>query len=149
MLGEGRRDRPQQTANQPAPQQLTQFAFSHMFAETSEKHFQNPAVKEKFTEFLNTKKHNAMAPYGSKDYPLRTGPLSGVLHAGLTPDISVFYEIRGRNPHIIYLYFIATHDESGTSGAGRGHNIQKSWAKRVQRSRQQEFNIESQDPDQL
>jgi hypothetical protein len=148
MLSEGKRNRGQvQQTSATSTQPLTQFVMSRMFAETSEQHFVNEAVKESFKNFLETKKHDAMTPYGSRDRPLTAGPLQGILHAGLTLDIRVFYEIRGRKPHTVYLYFIATHDESGTAG-GKGFNIQKSWAKRIKRAKRDEFNIESQDPTQ-
>lgn len=146
MIDEGKKDRRPELAQPVRPAGNTQFAFSRMFAETSEKHFQNPAVEARFREFITHKTANAMTPFGKKDYPIGEGPLAGVLHAGLTHDISVFYEIRGRNPHVMYLYFIATHDEAGTVGGGKRRNVQKSWADRVEASRQQEFNLEDLDP---
>ena len=152
MIEEGKKNRrPAQAEPTPAQPTATsantQFAFSKMFAETSQRHFQNPAVEARFRDFLAHKTSNAMTPFGKKDYPLGEGPLAGILHAGLTSDVSVFYEIRGRNPHIMYLYFIATHDESGTVGGGKRLNVQRSWADRVAASRKTEFNIENLDPD--
>jgi hypothetical protein len=141
MLPEGRQD-------QPPSQALTLFAFSRMFAETSEYHFKNALVKERFQSFLETKKHNAMTPFGGKDYPIKAGPMAGILHSGLTSDISVFYEIRDRDPHRVYLYFIATHDEAGIASRGKNLRLQKNLGRKIQTARDQEFNIESQDPTQ-
>jgi len=119
----------------------TRFRFSELFLETSEQHFKNSLVTERFDSFLDTKKINAMTPFGSNDKPLGVGPMAGILHANLTHDIRIFYTVRDRNPHTVYLYFVATHDESGTVGGGRRSNIQKNWAKRIQNINKNEFGI--------
>jgi len=70
-------------------------------------------------EFIKTKQENPLQPYGSKDYKfLGKGPIAKNLpkmrHAGMTWDVSLFYEVEGKDPHILKLYGFFTHDESGT-----------------------------------
>ena len=92
-----------------------QFQVTDLFLETSRWHKNNTAgVDKRLDAFLQSKINNPIAPFGSKDYPMTNeGLLSGFMHAGLTSDISVFYKIRGKDPHIIELHAVMSHSEVG------------------------------------
>lgn len=95
-----------------------------LFEETSAVHFKkNKAAAEKFVEFLLAKKADPMAPFGAKDYPFKgDGPLHGLKHAALANDLRIIYDIEGKDPRVILLYYVGTHDEMGT---GQPPNIKR------------------------
>ena len=86
-------------------------------------------LADRFEEFLKTKKQNAMQPFGKVDKPfagdgfLRNAiPNETLIHAHLTHDISIIYSISGKDPRILKLYGVYSHDEMGT---GQPPNIKK------------------------
>lgn len=82
-------------------------------------------VKAKLADFIKSKTENPMAAFGGSDTPfISAGPLGkvGIKHAHLTRDISVLYTLSGKNPHVIKLYGIVSHADSGT---GTPANIKK------------------------
>ena len=91
-----------------------------LFVQTfKEKVHGNPAVDKKYKEFKSIKTQNPLQSYGAKDYPMiAQGPIGklipGMRHAHLTSDISVFYTIEGRDPTIIKLYGVFSHQDVGT-----------------------------------
>lgn len=118
---------------------MVEFHTSKMFYKTSRKHFKNKKIKEAFDAFLLVKSANPMEQFGSKDYPMRgKGPLNGVLHAGLTNDVSVFYQIKGKNPTNIYFYAIASHDEIGV-GQPPNRKRQRMFKKKIDNTHKKDF----------
>jgi mRNA-degrading endonuclease YafQ of YafQ-DinJ toxin-antitoxin module len=74
------------------------------------------------------KKQNPVQQVGGKDKPLsNAGQFDGMMHCGLTFDVSVFYRIEGSNPKVLKLYGLFSHDESGT-GSPASIKRQKSLA---------------------
>lgn len=80
-----------------------------------------PGVIKKIEDFKIAKENNPLAPYGSKDMSMAGvsgSPYSKYLpkarKAHLTPDISIIYELSGRNPTVIKLYGVFTHADLGT-----------------------------------
>lgn len=101
-----------------------------LFEETMRKHVQNPAVRKAMAEFIAWKKANPLLPFGSKDRRFASSnQLGEYTHAGLTFDVSVVYKISGRNPHVIYLYAVMTHDELGTGQPSNPKAIKSSYTK--------------------
>jgi mRNA-degrading endonuclease YafQ of YafQ-DinJ toxin-antitoxin module len=99
------------------------FKTCKLFDETKEKHFRNAKIKEAFGEFLKLKSKNPMEKFGSKDTPFAgNGPFHGLLHAALSNDIRIIYELKGKNPTTLFIYYVGTHDESGT---GQPANIKR------------------------
>jgi hypothetical protein len=89
----------------------------------------NRKLPERFETFLQTKMNNPMQPFGKSDRPFISAgvirnaiPNETLLHAHLTPDISVVYSITGKDEKVIKLYGVYTHDEMGI---GQPANIRK------------------------
>jgi hypothetical protein len=83
-------------------------------------------VTAKFKDFVEWKNLKLDA-YGSKDYPMNSrAPLGsmvpGLMHAGLTQDVSVFYKIHGRKPRYLDIYGLFRHKDIGI---GNTPNIKK------------------------
>lgn len=83
----------------------------------------------RFEDFLTSKKNNPLQPFGASDRPfLSAGFIRNavsnetLLHAHLTHDVSVVYSISGKDPKVLKLYGLLTHDEMGT---GQPPNIKK------------------------
>lgn len=108
------------------------FQFCPLFNETFGNHSE---VLNKLNAFMDSKSRDPLAPFGSSDKAFHSeGNFSRAVpklkHAHLTHDISVLYTVSGRDPTIIRLYGIFSHDESGT---GQPANIkrQKNLASRL------------------
>lgn len=98
-----------------------------------------PNIITKIEEFKKFKAANPIALYGNKDYSM-----SGVSHspyakylpkarkATLTSDISIIYELSGKNPTIIKLYGVFTHADLGTGQPSNPKRSEK-MAKRLAR----------------
>lgn len=91
-----------------------------------------PAVRKKFRDFMDLKRNNPNAPFGSSDKTFSSdgtfnSEIPGLRHAHITFDLSIVYKVVG---HQIYLYGFFTHDDLGT-GQPRNINRQKSAAKRL------------------
>ena len=88
-----------------------------------EKTQQRPVLADKIRDFLLAKEANPTQPFGSSDYAFShiLGDL-GLRHAKVTPDWSLLYTVSGRNPTIIKLYGVFSHDELGT---GQPANIKR------------------------
>lgn len=75
--------------------------------------------KKRLKEFLDFKMENPTQQFGGKDRPLlNAGPFEGMMHCGMTQDVSVFYRVSGSNPKIIKIYGLFSHAESGTGQPG-------------------------------
>jgi len=97
-----------------------------------------PLVLQKIAEFERAKAANPLAPFGSSDKPFASegvykNYLQKARKAHLSPDISVVYELSGRNPTTIKLYGVFTHADLGT-GQPANMKIQKNMAKRMANS---------------
>jgi hypothetical protein len=95
----------------------------------------SPQIVQKIKDFRELKGKNPMSPFGGNDKPfVGTGIfkqyLPKALKAHLTPDISIVYELSGRNPTKIKLYGVFTHADMGT-GQPPNTKIQKNLAKRL------------------
>lgn len=94
-----------------------------------------PGLQDKINEFLSFKRANPGQSWGGSDAPfVSAGPIGRALpklrHAHLNRDISLYYTIEGRNPTVIKLYGVFSHQESGTGTPGN-INKQKSLAKKL------------------
>lgn len=95
----------------------------------------SPQIVQKIKDFRELKSKNPMDPFGSNDRPFIGGGifkqyLPKALKAHLTPDISIVYELSGRNPTTIKLYGVFTHADMGT-GQPQNIKIQRNLAKRL------------------
>jgi hypothetical protein len=95
----------------------------------------SPNVIKKLKEFQALKASTPMKAFGTNDKPFAPAGifkqyLPKALKAHLTPDISIIYELSGRNPTRIKLYGVFTHAEMGT-GQPPNMKIQKNLAKRL------------------
>lgn len=84
-------------------------------------------VIDKLKDFIEFKKANPTAPYGSSDTKfVSRAPLGDAIpklrHAHLSHDFSVFYTVEGQNPTVLKLYGVFSHAESGT---GHSPNIKR------------------------
>lgn len=100
------------------------FQFCPLFQETFGNH---PQVLGRLNAFMDAKARDPLAAFGSSDKSfsgegLLTKSVPKLRHAHLTHDISLLYTIGGRDPTIIRLYGVFTHDESGT---GTPSNIKR------------------------
>jgi len=92
-----------------------EFKLCKLFRETTKDVFKkNPKAAQVFKDFMAAKTNDPMQPFGGKDLPFKGGDLKGYLHVALAHDLRLIYKIGGKNPTYIYLYFVGTHDESGT-----------------------------------
>lgn len=82
-------------------------------------------------EFLLAKRNNPLQPFGAKDYPFKAGPLKGIMHASLGYDLRLLYTIHGRNPNIISLIGIFSHEETGTEMGSPSIKMQSKLAKQI------------------
>lgn len=108
----------------PQPtQRVCRIMVTDLFNQTLTKYSTNAPVLKALKAFIEQKRAMPLEPFGSKDYPFKgDGPLHGIGHAGLTFDVSIVYKISGKNPNIITLYGIFSHDELGT---GQPANIKR------------------------
>ena len=78
-----------------------------------------PNIIEMVKDFRQFKSANPLAAYGKSDKSSSpdgnfNAEVPKIRHAHLTHDISIWYTISGKNPNVIRLYGIFSHDESGT-----------------------------------
>lgn len=103
-----------------APSRLVRFVGSDTYFATLKKYESDPQVLQALRNFIDFKRQNPLQQAGGKDRPyVGNGPLAGYVHAGLTRDISIVYTISGRDPHVIKLFGIYTHQDTGTGTPGR------------------------------
>lgn len=95
----------------------------------------SPHIIKKIEEFKAVKEANPLALFGSNDKSFASNGiykqyLPKALKAHLTSDISIVYELSGRNPTTITLLGVFTHADLGT-GQPANPKIQKNMAKRL------------------
>lgn len=98
---------------------------SKLFLNTLKNFRGDAQVIQAIQAFIAHKRNDPTAPFGSKDYPFRGASLKGYLHAGLTFDAQMVYTISGRDPHVIRLYGVFTHDDLGTGNPAQMKRQQK------------------------
>lgn len=111
------------------------FRRSALFNETLAKHKE---VAGRLQEFIRQKSEDPMSRFGAKDQHFSSSGIlqqTGLIHAHLTHDISILYKRHSKDPIIIDLYAILTHDELGT---GQPPNL-KQQKKMVKQLSSQEF----------
>lgn len=96
-----------------------------------------PNIVQKIKEFTAFKSQNPVSSYNVGDRPFKGEGiyrqyLPKAVKAHLTRDISIIYELSGRNPIVIKLYGVFTHADLGT-GNPANLKIQKNMAKRLSR----------------
>lgn len=87
---------------------------SKLFLSTLKNFRGDAQVIQAIQAFIAHKRKDPTTAFGSKDYPFRGSSLKGYMHAGLTFDAQMVYTIGGRDPHVIRLYGVFTHDDLGT-----------------------------------
>lgn len=113
------------------------FRTGKLYQETlAEKARAYPGLVQKLQDFRKFKSENPLQQFGATDKPFKGAGnfatvIPGLRHAHLTHDIMIVYTISGKNPTMINLYGIFSHDELGI---GQPQNIkrQKSQVKRMQ-----------------
>jgi len=102
-------------------------------------------ILQKIKEFMDYKSQNPLALFGGKDTPLAGvsgSPYSKYLpkarKAHLTPDISIIYELSGKNPTTIKLLGVFTHADLGT-GMPANKKRSEQMAKRLAREDLENF----------
>lgn len=109
----------------PSNEPKVQFSRCAFFEQTFQRYKTNARIVDALNHFIIHKSQNPLAPFGGKDRPFSAGPLKGILHASLTNDVSVLYKLGGRDPTIVYLYAIASHDEAGTGHPSNPKRMQQ------------------------
>jgi hypothetical protein len=102
-----------------------------------------PNILQKIKEFRDLKSQNPLARFGSNDKSFATGGvykkyLPKALKAHLTNDISIIYELSGKDPTKITLYGVFTHSQLGIDQTPN-HKIQKNMAKKLAREDLENF----------
>ena len=97
------------------------------------------AVRSKFRDFMELKRNDPHATFGSSDKPFQSKGkfgtiVPGIMHAHITGDLSIVYKVVGG---VVYLYGFYTHDELGT-GQPSNRNRQDSMAGKFSRMQFQE-----------
>ena len=93
---------------------VVQFRRTKLFNQTLANHKE---VAGKVEEFIKFKTNDPLGRFGKKDQHFVSGGVlsnTGMIHAHLTGDISLIYKRSGKNPTIIDLVAVLTHDELGT-----------------------------------
>lgn len=105
------------------------FRRCELFNKTLAKH---KNVAAKLAEFIQFKTADPMGRFGKKDQHFTAGPIkeTGVIHCHLTGDVSILYYRSGRDPMLIDLVMIGSHDELGTGQPGN-NKVQKQVIKAI------------------
>jgi hypothetical protein len=108
------------------------FDICPLFMETFGNHRE---VLKKLDEFIAAKTRDPLAAFGNSDKVFTRGtPIAEVMpklrKAHLNHDVSILYMISGRDPTVIRLYAVLSHDESGT-GQPSNMRVQRNMAKRL------------------
>lgn len=98
----------------PVDPRVCRILASNMFYQTLENFSTNVPALTALKAFIEQKRKSPLQSFGGKDYPFKGGDIKGYLHAGLTHDVFIVYTISGKNPNIITLYGVFTHDQLGT-----------------------------------
>lgn len=94
-----------------------------------------PNIIDLIRDFRDFKSANPLAAYGNSDKSSAPDgnfnqEVPKIRHAHLTHDVSIWYTISGKNPNVIRLYGVFSHDQSGT-GQPPARNVQKKLAKKM------------------
>lgn len=91
-------------------------------------------LTEKLNNFMSFKAGNPLSPFGGSDKKFASSGLynttiPNLRHAHLSDDISIVYKVHSRNPTLIDLYGLFSHEELGTGNPSKA-NAQKTMSKR-------------------
>lgn len=101
------------------PQRTVRILASDLYRRTLAGYSKQPRVLMALAEFLAFKRKDPTDKFGNKDKPFTNGDLRGYMHAGLSHDIQVVYTLSGKDPQVIVLHGIFSHDELGTGNPPR------------------------------
>jgi mRNA-degrading endonuclease YafQ of YafQ-DinJ toxin-antitoxin module len=92
-------------------------------------HYRN-LIERKLKAFFEVKMSNPLQSFGASDKPFSSDgvfnkTIPGLKHAHLTQDISIVYRLSGKNPTLLDLYGIFSHQDLGT-GQPPNRKVQKS-----------------------
>lgn len=86
-------------------------------------------LADRLADFLKIKEQDPMQRFSSKDAPFSSDgilkyaiPNETLMHSHLLHDLNILYTIQGKNPTVIKLYGVFTHDELGT---GQPPNVKR------------------------
>lgn len=95
------------------------------------------ALNTLIAQFKEAKSSKVPTKFGSRDAPFAVGtPLyqalksENLMHAHLGHDLNIIYTISGKNPRVIKLYILGTHDDLGI-GTPSNKKTQQKVAKRI------------------
>lgn len=96
---------------------------------------QDSNIRQLIKDFVDFKSKDPTARYGGKDESLSpqgiyTNEIPKIRKAHLTRDMSIWYTISGKDPHVIRLYGVFDHRESGT-GTPDNRKKQRTLASRM------------------
>ena len=101
-----------------------EFRKSSIFDQTvANKSQQAPNLLAKISSFVDAKSLNPLQPWGSRDKPFGAkGPIGMSMpklrYAHINNDLIIFYEMEGRDPTVIKLYGVFSHDDVGIGQPG-------------------------------
>lgn len=101
------------------PQRTVRILASDLYRRTLAEYSKQPRVLMALAQFLALKRRNPIEQFGNKDKPFTNGDLKGYLHAGLNHDIQIVYTLSGKDPQVIVLHGIFSHDQLGTGNPPR------------------------------
>lgn len=131
MLTRILREKKAKASAAPEPQKpTTKIQYSAAAKEDFKKY--KGQIGSKMADFITMKSKDPMAPFGSTDRHFTGGPLAGtgIIHAHLNHDVQVLYRRSGRNPTVIEILRIGSHDDFGT-GQPSNQKVMKNLAKQV------------------
>lgn len=114
----------------------TLFRYSSHFRDTAKSLLSRPGAEARFAEFVRAKQQDPTQQFGASDRPfVGASPLGLVrprlMHAHITQDLSVIYHVAGRDPTVISIHGVFSHDNIGT-GDPRNIRRQKNSADQFQ-----------------
>lgn len=102
------------------PTRLVRILASDQYRRTHAAYSKRPEIMMALAEFIAFKRKNPTTQFGNKDKPfISAGPLRGYMHSGLNHDIQIVYTLSGKDPRIMVLHGIFSHDELGTGTPAR------------------------------
>lgn len=124
------------TTVQPSQPNEVRFRYCPLYWETYRDTYYRS--KKEVMDFLLFKSKTPLAKYGTHDTPLKgifSKKIPGIWHAHLAKDINIVYRISGKNPTVIYLYGMFSHETLGTGNPSNPNRQKQS----TQRFTQQSF----------
>lgn len=92
-----------------------------LLTKTLDKYKTNKKVVEAFKAFVKQKTEQPTQPFGKTDYAFKVA--RDLMHAHLTQDVSVIYSVSGRDPTLLKLYGVFSHQDSGTGTPANNNKL--------------------------